>query len=146
MTGSTRLSSSSTLTADALTPTALTLRFPDLRFVGIDGEYSSGILLLQLGDDRQHALEFFFHADCRCTHPHCTHLEIPCQTLLLLSWLRNIGIDPRSRPRRLASDIENVCAFFEQSLRVCDSLVAIQKLPTVGERIRRHIDDPHDQR
>ena len=59
----------------------------------------------------------------------------------LILWNR-LGAGPSGFP----TDVENIRAFFDQSQRVPDRRVRVQKFPAVGKRIGRDVDNAHDQR
>jgi hypothetical protein len=50
------------------------------------------------------------------------------------------------RPGRLCADIENVGALLHHFARMGNRHCRIEKLAAVGKRVRRHVEDAHDQR
>ena len=52
----------------------------------------------------------------------------------------------RSRPRGLTANVEQVSAIVEHFESVGHGMVAGQKFPAVRKRVRRNVQDAHDQR
>src|SRR3990172_1048967 len=52
----------------------------------------------------------------------------------------------RTGTRGFAADVEQVGAFRYQALRISQRIITLQMLPAIRKRIRRDIDDTHDQR
>src|SRR5258708_15549727 len=100
------------------------------------------MFFLQLHTGWQRTLEFFLRTYRRSG----CHRGIRSRSLFRLRRLRNINLDVRSRPRRLAANVENIGPFFQQFLGMFDGPLAVEKLAAVGKRIRSDIHDTHDQR
>ena len=101
----------------------------DVRFIRVNRDDGLGALLLDALNHRQDAFEFLLLAD----------------DFGRLAFLRWTGAgDLCSRARGFASDVDDVGALVEQMQGLCERLLGVEELTSVGEGVWRDVHDAHD--
>ena len=103
----------------------------DAGFVGVDGDDGGRTFLLQLGNNGKDAIALFFLGDGLGG---------------LGGFARCRGVDAGTGAGGFAADVDDIGALVEKAEGVFDRFLGIEKVSTVGKRIRRDVHDTHHER